>query len=1091
MRRSAFGLGVAALVAVLVALGSFGSVLAAAGAGGTLGPAPAAGGITASASTGATTSSSAAHSSSVGAARALAVESGLRAEGISPARIHLPNFAGMVEDTAQPIAPSYTQAPAPMGVADIGLRNVSGSLVPYELNTTSVAGTLNITDLQSLYVDGDGPDSYGVQLNSVVTNVTIFGNSSYEFWSQNYVTYTPSTDQLVFGDEVWNFSSSAFLFPANSIYAFSPNGTSSALPFLYQGYGPTITIGYPFSLTLYLNTTTISDRPALYFNYTVANATFTQSESYDYLIFNSSLGAPTSAAPTPVYQADGYAYDPVGLINDMEIDVLGNDDGDTTVFLAADATLSLQYWNATAGAMQEVPSAYSAGQETGETSVGLLVSSTGGANPIGILRDGPGFVGGLWNYSAASGSVAITLHLRPANAFVFVNPGTADDPSAAQWVPGATGGVTTYYLPTGGTFYVDVLLSDYDPMTAVVTATGPTTEMINLFPDTAQGVYTPLIALDNAELGAISSSGTGTAGNPYVLDNNQVGSLAPQFAQWDDYLFPVFPGLLLAHTTAYVDVTPPSFEIDLPSWDLDSAYVQSLGLPLTNDLQIQLYDAANVTVENAPAISGWLSAFLYGFPESDVIVWNCTNVLIAANTFDDQGDALLLYAGTDNTIWGNTFVDTPVAAAVPSSVDDSGAWVTGVNESENGDLIYNNLFDVPVAAITPTVDPFQCDQFGFCYPVNFTDTWNVSDEPASASQTVNGVALTGSIVGTTYQGGNYWSSYGTTGNPFGTEPLAVPFNDSGWITVGGDYVPLVPFSLYPLTFVATGLPSGGTWTVSENGVVLSSASATIAVASPNGTFPLAVTGPSGYAAVAPSSFSVVGSSTTVNVSFVPLVSVTVDSTGLATSVEWTATIEGAGTGNATITQSNDTTSIVFEVPEGSYLVNASAAGYTASPASSSVTAGPSGATVSVTFTLGSGTLALKVSPTSASVWVDGAAVTLTNGAATVTVGGGVASVEASASGYATYFNNVTVASDGVSYLNVTLQSITTSTSSSGTSSTNTDLEVGLGVLAAVFLVGMLYFALRPRKATGTPATPAQPWKEGPPSPPTPPSPPPP
>src|SRR5208337_2404819 len=137
-----------------------------------------------------------------------------------------------------------------------------------------------------------------------------------------------------------------------------------------------------------------------------------------------------------------------------------------------------------------------------------------------------------------------------------------------------------------------------------------------------------------------------------------------------------------------------------------------------------------------------------------VMVWDCTNVLVASNTFSDQGNALLFYNGnssatSNNTVWGNTFLAGPIVAANPASVDDSGTSVTGVNETESGDLVYNNLFDIPL----PTIN------------------------------------LTGSIIGTSYQGGNYWSNYGTTSNPFGV----LPYNNTGGITAGGDYVPLVPF----------------------------------------------------------------------------------------------------------------------------------------------------------------------------------------------------------------------------------------------------------------------------------------------------------
>jgi len=956
--------------------------------------------------------------SSAGVARALTIEQELRAKGINPAKIHLPNFPGAVANPDQPVQPSYTKAPAPMGLADIGLKNVSGVLTPYSLNTTSVAGTVDITNLQSLYVDGDGPTTYGVQMNSVVNGVTIFGKTGYQFWSQNYVDYTPNTEQLVFGDEVWNFSTPSTIFPQNGVYNFSVNGTFADFPYLYQGYGPTITIGYPFSLTLYLNTSTLGDRPALWFNYTVSNSTFRQSESYDYLVFNSTVGKPTAPAPVPYYQADGYHYDPVGEINDMEIDLLGNDDGDATAFTAADATMTLQYWNATAKAMQEVPSAFNAGQETGETSVGLSITSSGTATPHAVVHAGPGFVHGLWNYSAGSGATAVTVDLHPRNAFIFVNLGGAENVSGAQWVPSSTGD-TVLYVPTGGTYYFEFLMADRDPQGMAETVTAPVTIAVTLVVDASQGIYTPLFAMSNAQLAAISATGTGTSADPYHLVQNQYGSIAPQFAQLDDWLFPIFPGILLANTSDSVVITPPSLEINIPTWEV-IPYFASLDLPLSNNLQIQFYDASNVSLVQAAGITGWFSAGQNGYPESEVMLWGCSNVLVASNTFDDQGNALLLYGGTNNTVWGNRFVPTSVGVTPPASID-GGVGTTGVNETESGDLVYNNFFTVNLPAITPIYDPFPCDQYGVCVPIAYTDTWNVSEQPATNYTTVHGFNLTGSIIGTWYQGGNYWSNYGISSNPYGV----LPYNDSGSITAGGDYVPLVPFALYGVTFVETGLSTGSEWAVNENGQNVSSLATHIAVADPNGTFGVTFAGPAGYLPFDPPlQFTVDGTAVTVDVTFEPAVNLTVRENNLVAATVWSFTVNGTGTANTNVTVSGDTAAMNTTLPEGRYNISASAAGYiTQTPPFSLVKITPSGYGVLFVFQRTPGTLGITVSPANATLWVNGSAVTLVHGSGSSTLAPGLVPIEALAAGYYPYFTNVTVLSGVVLNLTVALKLI--------------------------------------------------------------------
>jgi len=829
----------------------------------------------------------------------------------------------------------------------------------------------------------------------------------------------------VFGDEVWNFSSPSGYFPQNGIYNFSVNGTFSDFPFLYQGYGPNITIGYPFSLTLYLNTSTLGDRPALWFNYTVSNATFRQSESYDYLVFNSTVGTPTVPAPVPYYQADGYSYDPIGLINDMEIDLLGNDDGDATAFTVADATMTLQYWNATAKAMEEVPSAFNAGQETGETSVGLSVTSSGTATPYAVVHAGPGFVHGLWNYSAGSGATAVTVNLHPRNAFIFVNTGAAENASGAQWVPSSMG-PTVFYVPTGGTYFFDFLLADRDPQGVSETVAAPITIPVTLVVDASVGINTPLFAMSNAQLAAISAVGTGTAADPYHLIQNQYGSIAPQFAQLDDWLFPIFPGILLSNTSDAVVVTPPSLQITIPSWEV-SPYFASLDLPLSNDLQIQFYNASNISLVQAAAISGWMGSGQSGYPESEVIVWGCTNVLVASNTFDDQGNALLLYGGGNNTVWGNQFTPTPVGTTSPYAID-GGLYTTGVNDTESGDLIYNNLFAVDLPAITPTYDPFPCDQYGICLPIAYTDTWNVSQQLAANFTTVNGFNLTGSIIGTWYQGGNYWSNYGTAPNPYGV----LPYNDSGSITVGGDYVPLVPFALYEVAFVQSTLPAGAAWNATVNGENFTSSAAQLSVTVPDGTYAVTFAGPSGYLPFdPPTQVTVDGATIIVNVTFAPAVLLIVEAGYLVVGTAWTASVNGTGTANVALTAAGSatgtTSELNFTLPEGWYNISASAPGYVASPGWYFDKILPPSFAPVFEFSPVPGTLGVTVTPANASVWVNGSELKLVHGSASWTGTPGFIPVEALAAGYYPYFANVSVKSGIILNFTIALRAIPSGT----------------------------------------------------------------
>ncbi|MCI4373581.1 MAG: thermopsin, partial [Thermoplasmata archaeon] len=791
------------------------------------------------------------------------------------------------------------------------------------------------------YIDGDGADMFGIQLNTVLDNVSISGNSSYQFWTQNFVSYTPSSGWLIFGDNVWNFSSRSGYFPANSIASHGPNGTL-ADSLVYFAPGPSFTIHYPFTVTFYNNASLVGGRSALFFNYTVSNATTSHSGSFDQLVFNSNLTRLGGPARVPQFQVKGQSYDPIGLVNDIELDVVGNDDGDTTAFTAVNATLTIASWSSTLDSYVSVPSAVNAGTDTGETSTGLAVFWNG-TSDVAEMLPGPSILTGLWNVSGTSGERHVHLTLTPANAFVFVCPGSFFNASLAQWVP-ATSSPLDLYLPNVGTYDVLTELSGFDPVNQSVnsSANSTTAIVVSLTSDPSRGVYTPLYAWDNSELSAISSSGSGTPASPYALENYQPTSLAPEFAQWNDFEYPVFSGIQLVHTTDSVTITPPSFEINYPSWMLPE--LLGYGQPTTNDLQLLFFEVTNVTLRGGSAISGWLSAFVGGFPEAAVIFWNSSDNLVAANNFDDEGGALSFFGGTANTVWGNWFLPETPNATNPNFVYDSGANETALNLSENGDLLYNNAFLTPIDAVTPTENALSCQIA--CQPAVYADSWNVSEQPASNWTYLHGVNLTGSIVSTTYQGGNYWWNYGSVADPYD----ALPYNDSGLITVRGDYLPLTFATLFGVSFKETGLAPGTSWSVDSEGVDQSSTSTTVTLLSPDGTYSYSVGAVPGYTIPSAGSFTVGGANVTVVLPFRLDYTITFTATGLTAAQNWSLTITNAR--HAAFSGSNPgTTPIVAALDNGSYAFTVGAVvGFTPSPLGGSfnVAGGPVSQTIQFT-----------------------------------------------------------------------------------------------------------------------------------------------
>ncbi len=886
MSASRYALGLAVLVTVVLVLGSLGLVAASTGT-----PAPSHAASPASASAtpslpnkapASTQAELTATSTSVPSSSypspaapttpsAIPTPSGRMSSTVAELnKLHVPlKYAFLPNLNANPdptlvnghITPGYQTAPAPLGVAEYGLRNVSGTITPYTLSTPSVEGTYAPYDVHGLSQDISGPDEYGVQLNSVLNNVTLQGTTGYEFWTQNVVEYSVNSNQLFFVSNIWNFSGGPLT--QNDFYQIGPNATVAA-PEYYYGLGGPITVSYPFTLDLYLNSTLIDGRDAVFFNFSLTSDTGFWAGSYDYAIFNSTVAGGPAAQP-PVYIASGSVYNPIGLPNDFEMVMGGPGGGSNFDIFSSYAYFGLQYWNSTTGSYQTVPSAYGWGSETGETSTGgyMLWGTPApypfapvAGNPSAFMTTGPSILNQLWNVSSAAPNLYtyggyLDLTVTPANAFVFIAPGDVftgwytTDWSLFQWAPYSVAGSDFELDP--GAYTVIVVMADHDPAEFEVTvpaAGSSVSQSVSLGYDYAQGVYTPLWAFNNTDLGNISNN---IGGFDYIF-NNQYGMLGyaaysgvqfPWFGAANDYLFPVFPGLLLYNTTAGAYFyNPPSFQTNYPE-PLYAELVLS-GLPGSNDLQMMVWNSSEVYLVNGADIGGWWYAGAYFGPAAsayNVVFWNVTDSVITGNTFDTSGNALYLYGGTYNAIYNNTFEQTiplvpnpgaTVAAAYGSmglfDADYGNATDVAASfgePSEGGlcffgygycDLIFNNIFLTDHTAASPLYDPYYfylayptCPAYlgfgpSYCY---FDNAWNLF--PDFVPWPVN-------IIGGLGIGGNYWWNYGSFENPYTYLPYAAydyyVDTDIFW---GGDYLPLTPYPLYNVQFVETGLPSGVYW----------------------------------------------------------------------------------------------------------------------------------------------------------------------------------------------------------------------------------------------------------------------------------------
>ncbi len=1073
-------------------------------------------------------------------------------EGLPPAKTH-----GVV-------TPLYIAAPAPMGEAYYGLSNTTGTIQGTSLDTESLAGYWSTTDPTGTAAElfdtsgGNGAAEYGAQLNTVLVNVTLRGQTAFgassasgndpdgcpsagdyvaiagnlcpnEFWLQNYVQFSEASHSFTISGEIWNFSNPTADWSgmgSSTIEGFgsveeeevyqSPSSGTILLP-----AGPT---QEEYTVALYenytqgpchLDTTPGSGVPScgsisttepvneVFLNYTVWNAAGQKvcpttipsgrvCGEFDDVFFNSVgpsnpngvplYGSPDQEIGSAMMQANGTAYDPLGLTNDFEFDyAIGSDDGATNNIVYTDGSVAVDYC-ANANAVQAAdgsiscqsysapPAAVDYGGETGETSTGESVYWApqgsaapaealvpGAATPMAHMTTGPSLLIGLWNmtgstapgtaqpytgsapYPAYTGGTPFSYaNIRPANAWV----GIAQESQApvagsnvlvssqeyfqvaptfgwfSYWTGSGGSPQTTelgsdLYLPSGW-YTIEVLLSGYAPVIEQIDVTGsaPVAPSITLQPDWSTGAYTPDWAFSNSDLANLSVSpsntvptGAGTSSDPYLISApaptvgtvdgvviGQPGSVSWLFSNLNDYLFTVWIGAFINSTTAVTQFNPaPSFLLNYPSWQLYA--LEDFNVPSTNGFQYYLLNTQNLAIIGASHIYTWDNSEAQSSIYS-IIVNNGANDLIAGNTFALSNRGIDLTGGgtTDtstingapvsfalpparNTVWGNTFVPTPQTSytgLVGFVADD--ALVVG----EAYDRVYNNDFAAngtvnATASATSALDLTMWNVTcvaGYSALASGYYPGAAVCEPLSYSQTLDGFTMAGSIAGSSYQGGNEWSSYGNVANPYGNVPFKNHLtSETGTAEIAatavgfaGDYAPLITTSVYDVAVAETGLPSATTSTEFEAAVF--SGTTPVGFNDTQTTTPTATCGgdpclnfylPSGTYTVRGYSSSANGADPAtylfavtatalglVNIfSFAPSYSVTFTETGLPSGTIWTESVAGQ------LAVTSTSTTHVFSLPDGTYTFQTSPlpAGHTTTSAGYSGSFTVSGATV--------------------------------------------------------------------------------------------------------------------------------------------------
>ena len=340
-------------------------------------------------------------------------------------------------DTVNPFF-YYNAEPAPMGIADFGIGD-SGA---YRYASNS---TLGVVSIRSLSVDnGTGNTQMSLQLNENLQFTS--GGQLYDYWIQDVAYLDTSGNNILFLDNIWNFSSAG----AEITSGLSGSGQIQVPPGFYYDVaqsslpGNQADLTYPTTLYLELNSTvTALGQPQVAFAYNDGLGWVT----YDTVTFT----GVSHLASLPGFVVDGFNYNPLGLYYDSELTLGGPGGGSSTRDVGSDVSMQLWYWNG--NDYQQITSAYNFGSDTAETmrnALSLYASTPADGQPVAEVRASSGTLGVLYD-RALIGLLTVTSMVK-AGALQVRNLGDQSaNPSRTSFV---AGNVTVVLAP--GTYFYQV-----------------------------------------------------------------------------------------------------------------------------------------------------------------------------------------------------------------------------------------------------------------------------------------------------------------------------------------------------------------------------------------------------------------------------------------------------------------------------------------------------------------------------------------------------------------------------------------------------------------------------------------------------------
>jgi hypothetical protein len=721
---------------------------------------------------------------------------------------------------AEQVYPGYVAQPAPLGLADFGL-----GVAPYAYTTSHFLGQVtfnappNVTDPASTRVVEPGGaalgyvgsmNEFGIQLNTVATNITFPGSNGGIFWTQNVVNWNDTGIHFV--DDTFNVSSGSPVILPGTIYAGCNNNTSGVDRILevyggvFQCVGGTLPVSpaaYPVTLQLYNNASVnAQNRDQVAYGYRIVEAgtgrVFTGFS--DVVVFNNPTAPSSAPSNAPGFSVSGLARTPLGLLRDAELDLVGDIGGDNAVFRSINGSLNLEYSNLSSGGWANVPSAYNFGADTGETSTGI--ADYWEPNETLVVNQGPSMLYGLWHavpsVSVASGDLHLAGTITPSYGFVFVsNTPAVLDPLGGgngssgnatfdnmSWLPtNASGGFNTYLPPLGFPWATQYYVQAFADGTGEVngtTVTANVTDYTLTLPLAPGTLNAPLYAFSNGQAAQLAQNVSGSSSVPYTF-SGLVLNVNFSFNHLNDYDFPSFELVVAEGVSQALTVRDVAQGTDSPAGNYYIGDGPSAGLlspgpmllgPVRNyTSQVDLFDGSDgqvvdQTVNGEGEVVLWheanatVSGLVVEFGSSGVFVGDClgasvqnVDVLPYSAGVQDIGSTGTVVTNVEVAFWGLGVETYSTSDARYSGIDVGGALAVGVEGgSTYGPAL--SYYSLPGTAGSRISDSNATDAYT---GIDLTLSQNVTISNVVTNDTELGIGLEGttnvSVHGTSTIGG--------------------------------------------------------------------------------------------------------------------------------------------------------------------------------------------------------------------------------------------------------------------------------------------------------------------------------------------------